>query len=101
MRDGSKKRYEMGQGEDEELLEGVEHTGFWSWVATLNHKSLDRLDAQSSAKEMCTKVAIPPRGSSKRFKSDMGDSGMETRWDVRGCACGFGLGKRVQEEVGA
>ena len=53
------KSEEIGQAEDEEILEGTEQTRFRSLVATLEYMGLDRSDVQHAAKEMCTKVAKP------------------------------------------
>ena len=41
---------------------------FRSLLATLNDMSLDRSDVQYAAKETCTKMANPTRGSWKRLE---------------------------------
>ena len=62
------KPEEIGQEEDEEMLEGTEHARFRSLTVTLNYMSLDRSDVQYAAKKMCTKIENPTRGGWKRLK---------------------------------
>ena len=65
---------------------------------------------QHAAKEICTKMANPTRGSWNRLskawqiceesgEGDVGEAGVETRRYERGCARGSGLGTRAQKEV--
>ena len=49
------------------MLDASETKRFRSLTATLNYISLDRSDVQYAAKEVCTKMANPTRGSWKRF----------------------------------
>ena len=57
------KPEEIGQEEDGEILEETAKTRFGGLVATLNFMSLDRSDVHYAAKEICTKMASPTRGS--------------------------------------
>ena len=69
----------------------------------LNCMSLNRSDVQCAAKAICTKMADPARGSSKRLKKacthlrgvekvTWSDAGVEARPYDRGFARGPGLG---------
>ena len=62
------KPEEIGQEEDMEILDASETKRFRSLAATLNYMSSDRSDVQYAAKEVCTKMANPTRGSWKRLK---------------------------------
>ena len=62
------KPEEIGQEEDTEMLDASETKRFRSLAATLNYMSSDRSDVQYAAKEVCTKMANPTRGSWKRLK---------------------------------
>ena len=62
------KPEEINQEEDTERLDEPETKRFRSFAATLNCKSSDRSDVQYAAKEVCTKMASPTRGSWKRLK---------------------------------
>ena len=53
---------------DTEMLDASETKRFRSLAATLNYMSSDRSDVQYAAKEVCTKMANPTRGSWKRLK---------------------------------
>ena len=61
------KTEEIGQEEDTEMF-ASETKRFRSLAATLNYMSSDRSDVQYAAKEVCTKMANPTRGSWKRLK---------------------------------
>ena len=54
------KPEEIGQEEDTEMLDASETKRFRSLAATLNYMSSD---VQYAAKEVCTKMANPTRGS--------------------------------------
>ena len=82
--------WEIGQEEDEEMVEGTEKTRFRSLAATRDHMSLDRSDVLHAAKEMCTKMANPTHKNWKKVSEcmqilvesgdgDVGDAGVETR----------------------
>ena len=62
------KPEEIGQAEDTDMLDASEAKRFRSLAATLNYMSSDRSDVQYAAKEVCTKMANPTRGSLKRLK---------------------------------
>ena len=66
------KPEEIGQEEDGEILGGTEKTRFRSLAATQNNMSLDRSDEHHAAKEICTKMANPTRGSRKKFRKVCG-----------------------------
>ena len=61
------KPEEIGQDEDTEMLDASETKRFRSSAATLNYTSSDRSNVQYAAKEACTKMANPTRGSWKRL----------------------------------
>ena len=61
------KLEELGQEEDEEMLNGMEKTKFRSLAVTLNYMSLDRSDVQYAANETCTKMSNPTQGSWTRL----------------------------------
>ena len=61
------KPEEIGQEEDTEMLDASETKRFRSLAAMLNYMSSDRSDVQYAAKEVCTKMANPTRGSWKRL----------------------------------
>ena len=58
----------IGREEDTEILDASETKRFRSLAAMLNYMSSDRSDVQYAAKGVCTKMAIPTRGSWKRLK---------------------------------
>ena len=105
------KPQEIGQEEDTEMLDAPETKRFRSLAATLNYMSSDRSDVQYAAKEVCTKMANPTRGSWKMLKkgrqilersreSDVEDGSMEKqRGGECGRACGFELSQWAREEV--
>ena len=62
------KPEEINQEEDTERLDVPETKRFRSLAAMLNFLSSDRSDVQYAAKEVCTKMASPTRGSWKRLK---------------------------------
>ena len=87
------------------MLDETERKKFRSLAATLNYMSLDISDMQYAAKEISTKIVNPTQGSLERLKKagthpqglekcDTVDAGMGTRRCDRGCARGFGLGKK-------
>ena len=62
------KPNEISQEEDAETSDAPETKRFRSLAATLNYTSSDGSDVQYAAKEVCTKMASPTRGSWKRLK---------------------------------
>ena len=62
------KPEEIGQEEDTGMLDASETKRFRSLAATLNYMSSDRSDVQYAAKEVCTRMANPTRGSWKRLR---------------------------------
>ena len=79
-------------------------------AATLKYMSLDRSDVRYAAKEICTKMARPDTGKLEEVEegtqiregsreADVGEGGVGTRRYDRGCARGFGLGKRARKDV--
>ena len=62
------KPEKINQEEDTEMLDASETKRFRSLAATLKFMGSDRADVQYSAKEVCTEMANPTRGSWKRLK---------------------------------
>ena len=58
---------EIGQEEDEDMMEGSEKTRFRISAATLYYMRLDLSDVQYATKELCTTMATPTRGIFKRL----------------------------------
>ena len=59
----------VGQEEEEGMLEGTVKTVSEAWRRRSTASSLDRSDVQQAAKEICTKMANPTRGSWNMLKN--------------------------------